>query len=130
MLSEFRLDRLRTDEAKNVIRARVNAAQGPLAPQTFREALEHHRLSAPFLQSPETTDNAAIEQILRETSRRGLITDLSMLLRQATHSGQLLPDVFELAPPFAAALPDVLDSLSAESEINKLRVNAIRRPRS
>jgi hypothetical protein len=130
MLSEFRLDRLKTDEAKNTIRARVNAAQDPQAPQTFREALEHHRLSAAFLQSPEAADSVAIERILRETSRRDMITDLTILFRQATIPGQLLPEIFELTPPFAAALSAVLDSLSAESEINKIRVNAIRRPPS
>jgi hypothetical protein len=123
MLSEFRLDRLKTDEAKNTIRARVNAAQDPQAPHTFREVLEHHRLSAGFLQSPEAADSAAIERILRETSRRDLITDLTILFRQATIPGQLLPEISEIAPPFATALSDVLDRLSAESEINKIRVN-------
>ena len=130
MLSEFHLDRLQADEAKNTVRARVNAALDPQEPQTFTAALEQHRLSASFLQSPEATDRAAIERVLRETSRRGLITDLTILLQQATQPGQLLPEVFELAPPFAAALSDVLDSLSAESEINKVRVDAIRRARS
>jgi hypothetical protein len=125
-LSEFRFDRLKTEEAKNMIRARVNAAQDPQAPQTLKEALDCHRLSATFLQSAEATDRAAIEKILKETTRKDLLTDLTILFREATIPGQLLPEIFELAPPFAAAISDVLDNLSAESEINKIRVNAIR----
>jgi hypothetical protein len=78
-MSDLYLDRLQTDEARNTVRARVNAAQDPQAPQTFTEALEQHRLSVQFLQSPEATDRAVIDRVLRETSRRDLMTDLTIL---------------------------------------------------
>jgi hypothetical protein len=124
-LSEFGLDKLQTQKAHDVIRAKIATAQEPDAPQTFQETLNRGRLSLRFLQSAEARDTAAIQGVLNSASDHYLIAKVSRLLREAQTPERQLPELSTLLPPFAEALLGALKNLCANDEMNRIRVESI-----
>ncbi len=121
--------RLKTEEAKRALRERLDAAQDPGAPQTFKETLDRDgsRLCLPFLRSTEAGDAEAHEQILRSISNPQLAAKLTGLLREAQTPGMHTAESFPFLSRFTEALSRALQKLSDENAMNKIRVDSIRR---
>jgi hypothetical protein len=119
---------LKTEEAKHAFRARLDAAQDPREPQTFKETLNrsHLSLSLPFLQSTEAGDAEALEQILRSIYDPQLATNLAILLRDAQTPTRHTAESIPLLSRFSEALSSALQKLSDEHAMNNIRVDSIR----
>ncbi len=121
-------ERLKTEEAKRTLRQRLDAAQDPDAPQTFKETLDRDgsHLSLPFLRSTEACDAEALGQILRSISNPQLVAKITILLREAQtpemHSAEASPYLSR----FSEALSSALQKLSEDNAMNEIRVDSIR----
>lgn len=119
---------LKTEEAKRALRQRLDAAQDPDAPRTFRETLDRDgsHLSLPFLRSTEAGDAEALWQILRSISNPRLVGKVTILLREAQRPEMRSAEASPYLSRFSEALLSALQKLSDENAMNKIRVDSIR----
>jgi hypothetical protein len=125
-LSEFGIETLQSDEAKNTLRTRIADARDPGAPLTFEEVIDRGLLSLRFLQSPAATDPAALANTLRAIAHPNLKAKVLNLLQGALTPESQLAELSSFLPSFAEALLAALDSISADHEMNRMRVESIR----